>query len=97
MTPRQQEAVEAFKRTGNVAEAAREIGINRRDMQRMLNRAGFTPDVRQDYRVDPAIADSMAAVGTNMMPSLAWVKVPAKDDEPGCAQTQSRQRPSQSA
>jgi DNA repair exonuclease SbcCD nuclease subunit len=25
----------------------------------------------------------MAAVGTNLTPSLAWVKVPAKDDEPG--------------
>ena len=83
MTPRQQEAVEAFKRTGNVSEAAREIGINLRDFQRMLDRAGFTPDVRKDYRMDPAIADSMKAVGTNLTPSLAWVKVPAKDDEPG--------------
>ena len=83
MTPRQQEAVEAFKRTGNVSEAARELNINLRDFQRMLDRAGFTPDVRKDYRIDPAIADSMRATGTNLTPSLAWVKVPAKDDEPG--------------
>lgn len=83
MTPRQREAVEAFKRTGSVTDAAREIGINRRDMQRMLDRAGMTGDVREDYRIDPAIADSMKAAGTNMVPSLAWVKVPAKDEEPG--------------
>lgn len=83
MTPRQQEAVEAFKRLGNLTEAAREIGINRRDMQRMLDKAGFTSDVRKDYRIDPAIADSMKAAGTNMVPALAWVKVPAKDEEPG--------------
>jgi len=83
MTPRQQEAVEAVKRLGNVTAAAKEIGINRRDLQRMLNRAGYDAETRAQYCVDPAIANSMAAVGTNLTPSLAWVKVPAKDDEPG--------------
>lgn len=83
MTPRQREAVEAFKRTGSVTEAAREIGINRRDMQRMLDRAGVTGDVRDDYRVDPAIKSGMAAIGTNMVPALAWAKIPPKDGEIG--------------
>jgi hypothetical protein len=83
MTPRQQEAIEAYKRLGNVTAAAKEIGINRRDLQRMLDRAGHDAETRKQYTVDPAIADSMAAVGTNLTPSLAWVKVPAKDDEPG--------------
>lgn len=83
MTPRQEEAVEAFKRTGSVTETARELGTNRRDVQRMLDRAGLTGDVREKYRVDPAIADSMAAAGTNMVPSLAWVKVQPTEDQPG--------------
>jgi hypothetical protein len=83
MTPRQQEAIEAYKRLGNVTAAAKEIGINRRDLQRMLDRAGHDAETRKQYTVDPAIADSMKAVGTNLTPSLAWVKVPAKDDEPG--------------
>jgi hypothetical protein len=83
MTPRQEEAVEAFKRTGSVTETARELGTNRRDVQRMLDRAGLTGDVRESYRVDPAIADSMKAAGTNMVPSLAWVKVQPTEDQPG--------------
>ena len=83
MTPRQREAVEAFKRTGNVTETARELGTNRRDIQRMLARAGLTENVRERYRTDPAIADSMAAVGTNLTPSLAWVKVQPTEDQPG--------------
>jgi hypothetical protein len=83
MTPRQEEAVEAFKRTGSVTETARELGTNRRDIQRMLDRAGLTGDVREKYRIDPAIADSMAAAGTNMVPSLAWVKVQPTEDQPG--------------
>jgi hypothetical protein len=83
MTPRQREAVESFKRTGSVTETARELGTNRRDVQRMLDRAGLTGDVREKYRVDPAIADSMAAAGTNMVPSLAWVKVQPTEDQPG--------------
>jgi hypothetical protein len=83
MTPRQREAVESFKRTGNVTETARELGTNRRDVQRMLDRAGLTEDVREKYRIDPAIADSMKAAGTNMIPSLAWVKVQPTEDQPG--------------
>lgn len=83
MTPRQEAAVEAFKRTGNVSETAREFGINRRDFQRLLDRAGFTPDVRKDYLVDPAIKSGMAAIGTNMVPALAWAKIPPKDGEIG--------------
>jgi hypothetical protein len=83
MTRRQEEAVEAFKRTGSVTETARELGTNRRDMQRMLDRAGMTDENRRQYMLDPAIKSGMAAVGTNMVPALAWAKVPPKDGEIG--------------
>lgn len=83
MTPRQQEAVDAFKKHGNTSAAARELGIKVRDFIRILNRAGWNGDVRAKYRLDPAIADSMKAVGTNMVPALAWAKIPPKDGEIG--------------
>lgn len=82
-TPRQLEAIEIFKRCGSVSEAARELGIGRREVQRLMDRAGFTDDDRRDYRIDPAIRDSMQAVGTNMVPALAWAKIPPKDGETG--------------
>lgn len=83
MTPKQEEAVEAFKRTGNISEAAREYGISRRQFARLLERAGFTADVRQAHIIDPAIQSGMRAVGTNMVPALAWAKIPPKDGEIG--------------
>lgn len=83
MTPTQRQAVAIFKRVGTVAGAARELGMTARGLQRLLDRAGVTADVRKEHKIDPAIRDSMNAIGTNMVPSLTWVKVPAKDDEPG--------------
>lgn len=83
MTPRQEQAIEAFKRHGSATIAAREIGIDVRSFTRLLNRAGWTGEVRQEYRIDPAISDSMKAVGTNMVPALAWAKIPPKDGEIG--------------
>ena len=83
MTPKQQQAIEAFKRHGSVTKGAKEIGIDDRAFSRLLKRAGWTGEVRQKYLLDPAISDSMKAVGTNMVPALAWAKIPPKDGEIG--------------
>lgn len=82
MTPRQEQAVEALKRLGNISDAARELGVTYRDIIRVLDRAGYTSDVRRQY-LDPAIKSGMTAVGTNMVPALAWAKIPSKDGEIG--------------
>lgn len=82
MTPRQEQAVEALKRLGNISDAARELGITYRDIIRTLDRAGYTTDVRKQY-LDPAIKNGMQAIGTNMVPALAWAKIPPKDGEIG--------------
>ena len=82
MTPRQEQAVEALKRLGNISDAARELGISYRDIIRTLDRAGYTTDVRKQY-LDPAIKNGMQAIGTNMVPALAWAKIPPKDGEIG--------------
>ena len=83
MTLKQEEAVAAFKRTGSVKKAAREMGLGERNFRRLLDRAGMTPDARTDYRLDPAIKNGMEAIGTRMVPALAWAKVPPKDGEIG--------------
>lgn len=82
MTPRQEQAVEALKRLGNISDAARELGISYRDIIRILDRAGYTTGVRKQY-LDPAIKSGMQAIGTNMVPALAWAKIPPKDGEIG--------------
>ena len=83
LTKKQSDALEALKRLGNITAAARELGIHRRDFLRVLDRAGYGAEEREKLCVDPAIADSMRAAGTNMVPSLAWVKVQATEDQPG--------------
>jgi hypothetical protein len=83
MTPKQEQAIEAVKRLGSIAAAARELGIHRRDFLRILERAGYKAEERKKLLIDPAIADSMKAAGTNMVPSLAWVKVQPTEDQPG--------------
>lgn len=82
MTPRQEQAVEALKRLGNISDAARELDISYRDIIRILDRAGYTTDVRKQY-LDPAVKNGMQAIGTNMVPALAWAKIPPKDGEIG--------------
>jgi hypothetical protein len=82
MTPRQEQAVEALKRLGNISDAARELGVSYRDIIRVLDRAGYTSEVRKQY-LDPAIKNGMQAIGTNMVPALAWAKIPPKDGEIG--------------
>lgn len=68
-----QEALEAIKEHGTISGAARALGLARETYKHRLTLA----------QTDPAIEASMTAVGTGMVPSLAWVKTPAKDGEPG--------------
>jgi hypothetical protein len=71
MTPLQREALEAVAKYGSIRAAAKALGRNKASIQERLD------------KIDPAILDSMKAVGTDMIPALAWAKVPAKDGEPG--------------
>jgi hypothetical protein len=64
-----QDAVVAFERFGSKTEAARHLGIPRTTLTHRLGMAG----------VDPAIKDSMSAVGTDLVPALAWAKTKSKD------------------
>jgi hypothetical protein len=73
LTPRQAEILAAYERLGSKKAVAREMGLDSATVRRAIDRA----------QLDPAIADSMRAVGTDMIPALAWAKVPAKDGEPG--------------
>ncbi len=57
--------------------------LEERGFKRLLDRAGMTPDARTDYRLDPAIKNGMEAIGTRMVPALAWAKIPPKDGEIG--------------
>lgn len=68
-----EEARAAVERYGSVAAAARALGIPDPTLRRRYHRACL----------DPAISASMDAVGTNMIPTMAWAKIPAKDGDPG--------------
>lgn len=63
------ETLAAFERHGTVKAAAEALSIPRSTFRNRLARA----------QLDPAIADSMQAVGTNMVPALAWAKTKSKD------------------
>lgn len=71
LTPKQQEALDAYKEHGGVKSAARALGITRQAMRDRLTGA--------EAKLDPAIKDSMAAVGTNLIPALAWAKTKSED------------------
>jgi len=83
MTPRQQQIVEAFKRLGSVSAVVKELKLDRRNVQRLLNRVGLDAEERKKHMLDPAIQSGMQAIGTNMVPALAWAKIPPKDGEIG--------------
>jgi len=67
LTQAQQEAVDAVARHGSKKAAARELGINIKSLYDRLKSA-------ESKAIDPAIAESMAAVGTGLVPALAWAK-----------------------
>lgn len=54
--------------------AAQSLGIPRKTFANRRARA-----VERGMSLDPAIKDSMAAVGTNMVPALAWAKTKSDD------------------
>ena len=75
MTPRQQEAVDAFDREGSEQAAAKALGISRSSLRERLKYAR--------KKTDPAIDGAMSAVGTGLVPSVAWIKTAATEDAPG--------------
>lgn len=73
LTEAQQAAVDAMAKHGNQRDACAELGISQSTLSETLKRA------RQRQDVDPAIAESMSAVGTGLVPALAWAKTKSKD------------------
>lgn len=71
MTPAQREALDALAEHGGVNVAAKALGISRQSMQDRLRGARKS--------IDPAIQDSMEAVGTGLVPALAWAKTKNPD------------------
>lgn len=63
------EALEAFERYGTKTAAAEALGLHVSTFTNRLNRA----------KIDPAIQESMVAVGTDMVPQLAWAKTKSED------------------
>lgn len=90
MTPRQKEAVEALKLHGDISRAAEALGISRSGLQGLLRNAGYGAAERVQHlkglsrnvalaNLDPAIAESMGAVGTGLVPGLVWAKTKSED------------------
>jgi len=66
--------LEAYYRLGSYAAVAREFGVDKSGVRAAIDRIGGP---------DPAIKGAMNAIGTQMQPSIAWVKTKPTDDEPG--------------
>ncbi|MCJ8336651.1 MAG: hypothetical protein MJH10_20900, partial [Epibacterium sp.] len=67
------EAFEAWQRFGSKAEAARALGIPFNTLDSRIKKY-------EEYQAnDPAINASMNAVGTNLIPKLAWAKTKGED------------------
>ncbi|MFC0280331.1 hypothetical protein ACFOHK_16020 [Falsigemmobacter intermedius] len=63
---------EAFDRLGSMNAVAKELGVSHRTVARSLRSA-----------TDPAIQAGMDAVGTGMVPAMAWIKTKGTKDQPG--------------
>jgi hypothetical protein len=63
-----------YERTGSYNATARELGLNESTVRRSMN---------QMKTRDPAMQGAMDAVGTGLVPSLAWIKTKATADAPG--------------
>jgi hypothetical protein len=70
-TDRQAQAVELQRQGFTRAEIGDRLGISLEGVKSLLRRARA--------ELDPAIQDSMTAVGTNMVPALAWAKTKSED------------------
>jgi len=69
----QKEALDAVEQHGTIRAAARALGKNYTSVHSSYNKA------KQKLDLDPAIAESMAAVGTGLIPSIAWAKTKNPD------------------
>lgn len=67
MTPKQQEALDAIAAHGSIRAAAKALGIGRSSLQDRVR------------LIDRAIKESMVAVGTDLVPALAWAKTKSED------------------
>ena len=67
----QAEALALREKYGSWAEASRQSGIPRSTIREAAE------------RTDPAIREAMSAVGTGMVPSMAWIKTKATKEAPG--------------
>lgn len=73
LTQAQQEAWEAVQEHGGIRAAARALGKGYTTIH------GAYAIAKRKMELDPAISDSMAAVGTGLVPTLAWAKSKSKD------------------
>lgn len=63
-----------YQHSENVARAAASMGVDEGGFRKRLRAAGV------EYRkIDPALLESMAAVGTNTVPAHAWIKTQSED------------------
>jgi hypothetical protein len=78
------EALDAFEAHPDKSKAARSLGLdrntflNRLEKANALGRDGLLRRLAYETP-DPAIVDSMKAVGTNLIPKLAWAKTKSED------------------
>lgn len=73
LTQREQEVLDALEKHGSQRPAAQALGISRSALRSRLD------NIESKRNADPAIQDSMAAVGTGMVPALAWAKTKSKE------------------
>lgn len=82
-TSQQLKTLDTFKRLRSVSAAARELGITRATVQDALKRLGWDGEKRAQFlnasHEDPAIAEGMDAIRTEMEPTLMWVKTKNED------------------
>jgi hypothetical protein len=64
----------------STVQIAKQLGVHPTTVQKSLKRHGIIPSERN---IDPAIEQGMNHIGTNMVPSVAWIKTKSKGDEPG--------------
>ena len=73
ITPAQQEVLDAVEHHGGIRAASRALGQTYSNVHRKYNSA------KRKMELDPAIAESMTAVGTGLIPALAWAKTKNPD------------------
>jgi len=79
MTARQQEILAVFQEVRGVKATARQLGICDKQVRTALDALGWNAEKRAEYARDPAIQASMDAVGTGLVPALAWAKTKSED------------------